>query len=382
MSRRVYITDTTLRDGEQSPDLAYTPLEKLTLAQCLLTEVGVDRIEVASAGASPGEAEAVRCIAHWAKRANLLHAIEVLGFCDGDYSPRWIAEQGAHNMNLLAKGSEMHCREQLRATPTEHLAAIARSVCAAAQQGVRVSGVYLEDWSRGIEASPAYTLALTEHVVRLGISRIFLADTLGCLAPGSVTRHVARMRCAFPHAHFEFHGHDDYGLATANCLAAVAAGADAVHVTANGLGERAGNAHLAEVVAVLHDHAAVVTGVDERALLRLSQLVEQVTARPVAHNTPIVGRDAFTQTAGVHADGDRKGALYASRLTPERFGRTRSYALGKLAGRASLELNLETLGIALSPARSAQLLTRIVALADRKLAVHSADLLRLIDELD
>jgi D-citramalate synthase len=310
----------------------------------------------------------------------VLSRIEVLGFCDEERSPRWIAELGARNMNLLVKGSESHCRHQLRVTPAAHFATIATSANTAARYGVCVSGVYLEDWSRGIAASPAYVFELTEHVLRLGISRIFLADTLGCLPPGEVERHVATMVARYPAARFEFHGHDDYGLATANCLAAVAAGVSGVHATVNGLGERAGNAHLAEVVVALHDHAAVSTNAEERALVQLAELVERLSDRPLARNTPIVGRDVFTQTAGVHADGDRKAQLYASRLAPERFGRTRRYALGKLSGLASVDLNLEALGLALSPAQRRHLLTQVVALADRKCAVYSTDLLALLAE--
>jgi D-citramalate synthase len=256
-----------------------------------------------------------------------------------------MAELGARHMNLLTKGSEMHCRRQLGKTPEEHFASIRDTVAAAAARGVTVAGAYLEDWSRGVTDSPGYVIALARTLLEAGVSRLFLADTVGCLAPHDATRHVSAMRRSFPDAWLEFHAHDDYGLATANCLAAVAAGANGVHTSVNGLGERAGNARLAQTVVALHDHARVRTGVEERALAAMARLVAGCSGKPVPDNAPVVGADAFTQTAGIHADGDRKGDLYVSRLGADRFARTRTYALGKHSGRASIDQNLELLGI-------------------------------------
>ena len=382
----VALMDTTLRDGEQTPQLAYSPAEKLVIARLLLEEVGVDRIEVASAGASAGERDAVQRIVGWARAAGRLEQIEVLGFCDGDASPRWLAELGATRMNLLTKGSEVHCRQQLGKTPSEHIAAVQASLRAAAQAGVVVSGAYLEDFSRGFADGPEYVLALARCLLAGGVQRVFLADTLGCLAPEQVEQQVRAMCAAFPGACFEFHAHDDYGLATANALAAVRAGARGVHASVNGLGERAGNARLCELVVALHDHGLqghrrVRTGVAEHALAHVAHVVETFSGKLLADNAPIVGRDVFTQTAGIHADGDRKGELYASRLRPERFGRKRSYALGKLAGRASLEQNLDELGIELAPAERERLLARVVELGDRKQPVYGGDLWFLVNDV-
>ena len=186
---------------------------------------------------------------------------------------------------------------------------------------------------------------------------------------------------AFPGQHFEFHGHNDYGLATANALSAVAAGAQGVHTSVNGLGERAGNTRLCEVAVVLRDHAERHSSVREGALARLSSLVETFSGKLVPDNAPIVGRDVFTQTAGVHADGDRKGNLYKTQLSPDRFGRRHDYALGKLAGRASLDQNLERVGIELSPEERDVLLRRVVELGDQKRPVYPADLPFLINDL-
>jgi D-citramalate synthase len=182
------------------------------------------------------------------------------------------------------------------------------------------------------------------------------------------------MTAAWPQLCFEFHSHNDYGLATANCLAAVQAGARGVHTSVNGMGERAGNTRLAEVVAAIHDHTPVRTGVDESRLAAVSRLVETFSGKDVPANAPIVGRDVFTQTAGIHADGDMKGDLYASRLAPSRFGQQRRYALGKLSGKASLEHNLRALGLELSARDREPVLARITELGDKKHTVSVEDL--------
>ena len=223
-----------------------------------------------------------------------------------------------------------------------------------------------------------------EHIAALNdmpVKRIMLPDTLGLLAPGQVREFVGRIISAFPNRHFDYHGHDDYGLGTANTLEAAMAGVHGVHVTVNGMGERAGNVTLDEVVVALRDHAGIRTGVDERALSDISKLVEVFSGRRVPANKPIVGENVFTQTAGIHADGDMKGNLYESRLTPARFGQHRTYAMGKLMGKASLDFNLERLNISLTPEQKQQLLTRIVELGDQKKNVTTSDLPFLISEV-
>jgi D-citramalate synthase len=182
------------------------------------------------------------------------------------------------------------------------------------------------------------------------------------------------MTSTWPDTRFEFHAHNDYSLAVANNLAAVRAGARGVHTSVNGMGERAGNASLAEVVAAIHDHSPFRTALAESRLAGVSKLVETFSGKDVAANTPIVGRDVFTQTAGIHADGDAKGELYASRLAPGRFGRRRRYALGKLSGKASLDHNLKALGIELPDADRELVLRRIVELGDKKHTVGVQDL--------
>ncbi len=370
---RIEVMDTTLRDGEQTPELAYTASEKVEIAKFLLREVRVDRVEVASARASEGEAEAVRRITSWAKRARLLDRVEVLGFADGKASADWIATNGGAAMNLLTKGSRKHCEQQLRVTPERHFKDIADTIRYARRRGLAVN-VYLEDWSHGVKDGFDYVFAHVQNLAGLGVKRVLLPDTLGVFAPKDVAQYFGLMTSTWPELHFDFHGQNDYGLAVANSLAAIEAGARGVHTSVNGLGERAGNTHLAEVVAAIRDMTDRKTNVDESKLTTISDVVATFSGKAVAANLPVVGRDVFTHTAGVHADGEAKGALYTTRLHARRFGRRQSYALGKLAGKASLDQNLKLLGIKLPPESRDLVLARIVELGDKKHALSMADL--------
>jgi D-citramalate synthase len=379
-TRRIELMDTTLRDGEQAEGISMMPEEKRTIAQRLLETVKVDRIEVASARVSEGERRAVKTIVDYAESKGLADRIEILGFVDTNRSADWAKSVGARVINLLTKGSLHHCREQLKKTHHQHLDDIRRTIDYGVRNGITFN-VYLEDWSGGMLGNADY---VHEHIVALRampVARIMLPDTLGLLSPSQVRDFVSRIVSTYPDRHFDFHGHNDYGFGTANTVEAAMAGAHGVHVTVNGMGERAGNVTLDEVVVALHDHAGIRTSVDERALSDISKLVEVFSGRRVPPNKPIVGENVFTQTAGIHADGDMKGNLYDSRLTPSRFGRHRTYAMGKLMGKASLDFNLERLNIALTPEQKQQLLARIVELGDQKKSVTTADLPFLISEV-
>ena len=179
---RVAIMDTTLRDGEQTPDVAYTPAEKLQIAGLLLQGVGVDRIEIAQARVSAGERQAATRILDWARKERLLPRIEILGYCDGEKSVDWILDAGGRVLNLLTKGSERHCRTQLRMTPEAHRARIEETVRHARRRKLTVN-VYLEDWSNGVRDAYDYVFALTRMLCDLEVDRIYLPDTLGVFGP-------------------------------------------------------------------------------------------------------------------------------------------------------------------------------------------------------
>jgi D-citramalate synthase len=215
---------------------------------------------------------------------------------------------------------------------------------------------------------------LLQRTGELGIRHFMLPDTLGVMAPEEVYAALQTMGSEFPALDFDFHPHNDYGLATANVLAAVRAGINTIHCTMNCLGERAGNASLAEVVVALKDKLGMTLSVDETRIVMLSRMVENFSGKWIAANTPIVGADVFTQTAGIHADGDLKGNLYVTELRPERFARKRTYALGKMSGKASLINNLEELGLNLSEEEQAKVLERIVKLGDSKQIITPEDL--------
>jgi D-citramalate synthase len=372
-TRHIQLLDTTLRDGEQTQGVSFSVNEKVNIARALLQSLKVDRIEVASACVSAGEKDAVSKITAWAASEGLLDRVEVLGFVDYKRSVDWIVEAGCKVINLLSKGSEKHCREQLGKDLNTHVADIARTVDYAQSRGLRVN-MYLEDWSNGYRDNKDYVFGLIEGTRNLGISHFLLPDTLGLLSPREVKAALTDMLVTFPDFEFDFHPHNDYGLATANVMAAVEAGINTIHCTINCLGERAGNASLAEVAVVLKDKMGMQLSIDESRITVLSRMVENFSGKWIAANTPIVGADVFTQTAGIHADGDLKGDLYVSKLGPERFARKRVYALGKMSGKASLLNNLEELGISLSEDDQAKVLKRIVKLGDSKQQITSEDL--------
>jgi len=376
----IRILDTTLRDGEQTHGVSFSPEEKTNIGKVLLEQVRVDRIEVASARVSNGELEAVSNLIDWAQGAGMADRIEVLGFIDHGKSPDWITTAGGHVINLLAKGSEKHCRHQLGKTLDEHLLDLCKNIEMAHDRDLRVN-LYLEDWSNGYQDNRDFVYRLVDRLVDVGVDHFMLPDTLGVMTPERVFAAMKDMIGRFPDLKFDFHPHNDYGLATANVVAATQAGVATVHCTVNCMGERAGNASLAEVVVNLRDQLGLNLRIDETHLVRVSELVAHFSGKRIADNAPIVGEDVFTQTAGIHADGDNKASLYHTRLSPERFARSRRYALGKLAGKASLLKNLEHLDISLSEENQRKVLQRIVTLGDSKKTITSDDLPFIIAEV-
>ena len=367
------ILDTTLRDGEQTAGVSFNSSEKLAIAQLLLEELKVDRIEVASARVSKGESEAFARICEWAASKGYLDRAEVLGFVDGGASVDWIAAGGGKVVNILAKGSLKHLTKQLRKTTQEHIDDIAKVISYAKSKGISCN-VYLEDWSHGMIESPEYVFELMDGLKELDIRHFMLPDTLGILDPWSTSEMCWKMLRRYPELHFDFHAHNDYGFAVANSMAAVRAGFEGIHTTVNGLGERSGNASVAAVVASLSDMMPVKMRIDESKLTHVCKYVESISGIRIPDNEPVVGENVFTQTSGVHADGDRKGSLYANQLLPERFGRVRQYALGKMSGKANIIENLDKLGISLSPEQVKLVTQRVVELGDKKEMMTAEDL--------
>lgn len=379
-TRNIEIMDTTLRDGEQTSGVSFLPHEKLTIARMLIDDLHVDRIEVASARVSNGEMDSTKSICRWAEKSGHLNKIEVLGFIDGTKSVDWICECGGKVINLLAKGSEKHYTAQLGKTPAEHVEDIKQVVAYAKSKGLGVN-VYLEDWSNGMVRKPKYVYNMLEALKEESIDRFMLPDTLGILNPTLVGKFIADITARFPQLRFDFHAHNDYDLAVSNIFAAVEAGVCGLHTTINGLGERAGNASLASVQAILKDHIHCTTNICEERLMAASKMVESFAGISIASNQPIVGENVFTQVAGVHADGDKKDKLYCSALKPERFGRKREYALGKNSGKASIQKNLEELGLELDDDSMRKVTAKIIELGDKKELVTQEDLPFIISDV-
>ena len=373
MVEHVEIMDTTLRDGEQTSGVSFSPNEKLNIAKLLLEEIKVDRIEVASAKVSEGEFESVKKIVNWATRAGYLDRVEVLAFIDNFSSLDWIKTAGVRVANLLTKGSKRHVESQLKKTPEEHLADIKNSIEYAIRNDISVN-LYLEDWSNGMKHSKDYVFFMLDNLNDLPIKHFMLPDTLGILNPDETYTFCKEILERYPDKKFDFHSHNDYDLATGNIFAALRAGIRGLHTTINGLGERAGNVPLSSVLGVILDHFHFKVSVNENKIYLASKLVESFSGIRIPANRPIIGDNVFTQTCGVHADGDNKDNLYFNDLKPERFGRKREYALGKTAGKANILKNLQELGIELSADEIKSVTKKVIALGDRKEYITTEDL--------
>ncbi len=381
MKRKIEIMDTTLRDGEQTSGVSFSAKEKLTISQLLLDELKVDRIEIASTRVSKGEFEAVKIVTDWAAKYGYLNRVEVLSFVDKGLSIDWMNETGAKVQNLLTKGSLNHLKHQLKKTPEEHFQGI-EEVIVLAQKNDIETNVYLEDWSNGMRNSSEYVFQFLDFLNTQPIKRVLLPDTLGVLSPTETYKYIAQIRQKYPEMHFDFHAHNDYDLGVANTMEAIKAGANGIHLTLNGMGERAGNAPLASVVAVINDFLPdIEINVNEKALYSVSKLVETFSGFRIPVNKPVLGENVFTQTAGIHADGDKKNNLYFNDLLPERFGRKRQYALGKTSGKANIQKNLQELGLHLSDNDVAKVTQRIIELGDKKEVVTQDDLPYIISDV-
>ena len=381
MVRNVEIMDTTLRDGEQTSGMSFSSSEKLTIAKLLLEELKVDRIEIASARVSDGEFTAVKNIAKWAKENDYLNKIEVLTFLDKGVSINWLSNSGGKVQNLLTKGSINHLKYQIKKTPKEHFNDVYNSVHDARELNIDTN-VYLEDWSNGMRNSPDYVFEYLDFLSTLPIKRVLLPDTLGVLSPKETYNYLSVIINKYPNIHFDFHAHNDYDLSVSNVMESLKAGCHGLHLTINGMGERAGNAPMASVAAVVRDFLPdVKINLEEKKLYKVSALISAFTGFKIPANKPIVGENVFTQTAGIHADGDSKNNLYFNDLLPERFGRVREYALGKTSGKANIKKNLDRLGITLNNEDLKKVTNRVIELGDKKEKVTAEDLPYIISDV-
>ena len=373
--------DTTLRDGEQTSGVSYSPKEKLTIAKLLIEELNIDRIEVASARVSDGELDSVKQITNWANKNNKIKKIEVLTFLDKGESINWLLKSGCVVQNLLTKGSLNHLKHQLKKTPSDHFKDIEEIIQTAEKNSIETN-VYLEDWSNGMKNSREFVMDFLNFLYSQKIKRILLPDTLGILTHYETFEFLSEIKTKFPDFHIDFHGHNDYDLSVGNSMEAIRAGCDGLHLTINGMGERAGNTPLSSAVAAIKDFLPdIKINVDEKNLFKASKLISTFSGQTVSSNKPIVGENVFTQTAGVHADGDNKKNLYYNNLKPSRFGRKRKYALGKTSGKANIKKNLDELGIKINDKELGIVTSKVIELGDKKEKVTLEDLPYIISDV-
>ena len=379
--KNIEVMDTTLRDGEQTSGMSFSASEKLTITKLLINELNIDRIEVASARVSAGEFDAVKSIMKWSKKNNLIERVEVLTFIDNGISIDWLKKCGGKVQNILAKGSVNHLKYQLRKSKNDHFNDIQKMIELADKNEIS-SNIYLEDWSNGMKSSPDYIYEFIKMLSGTSIKRIMLPDTLGVLNPTMTYSYIYSLCNEFPNLHFDFHGHNDYDLSVANTLEAIKAGCDGIHSTINGMGERAGNTPLASIIAANNDFLKDFNiEINEKNLYNVSKLVSTFSGFRIPPNKPVIGENVFTQTAGIHADGDSKNNLYHNELLPERFGRKRKYALGKTSGKANIKKNIENLGLNLSDDEIKKVTARVIELGDKKEKVSADDLPYIISDV-
>ena len=387
MARRIRVFDTTLRDGEQTPGAALTVDEKVTVAK-QLARLRVDVIEAGFPAASPGEAEAVRRIAEEVGGQRGAPAIAALARCvpaDVTVAAAALEPARKRQLHVFIATSDIHITHKLRSTRPEVLERIRSCV----GQARRMVGdghdveFSAEDASR---TELAFLLEAYAAAIEAGASVINVPDTVGYAEPkefASVVKQVVKL-CG-RRAIVSTHCHNDLGLATANTLAGIQAGARQVEVTVNGLGERAGNASIEEVVMALRtrptEFKGATTNVVTDQLTPTSRLVSYLTGIGVQPNRPIVGANAFAHESGIHQDGFLKNPLTYEIMTPESVGLSGStLTLGKLSGRAGFEERLRQLGIHVDPEELDLLYAEAINLADHKKQVTDADLLAIAEQ--
>src|ERR1700751_5106136 len=378
---RVVIFDTTLRDGEQCPGATMTHEEKLEVAE-LLDDMGVDIIEAGFPIASDGDFAAVQEIARRAKKS-VICGLARAAFKDIDRCAEAVKPATRSRIHTFISTSPVHMKHKLQKEPHEVYEMVIAQVTRARN--------YTDDveWSSedGTRTEHDFLCRCVEAAFNAGATTINIPDTVGYTVPEEYFALIKMLRERVPNAdkaRFSAHCHDDLGMAVANSLAGVRAGIRQIECTVNGIGERAGNAALEEVVMAMkvrNDVLPYWTSVDSTLLTRASKLVAAATSFPVQYNKAIVGRNAFAHESGIHQDGMLKHTQTYEIMTPETVGvKQTSLVMGKHSGRHAFVHKLEELGYHLAGNQLEDAFVRFKALADRKKHVHDEDIEALVDE--
>ena len=378
---RVLIFDTTLRDGEQAPGCSMTQPEKLRVARAL-ADLGVDVIEAGFPAASRGDWESVNAVAREVQGpiiAGLARCVRE----DIELAAKALKDAPRHRLHLFLATSAIHRQYKLHMAQEE--------ILRLAVEGVSIAREYCDD----VEFSPEdasrteldFLAQVVEAVVAAGATTVNIPDTVGYTVPdefGELFRYLRQHVRAIDKVTLSVHCHDDLGMAVANSLTAVVAGARQIECTINGIGERAGNASLEEIVMAVrtrHDAIPYANRIVTEHLLRTSKLLSTVTGFDVQPNKAIVGRNAFAHEAGIHQDGVLKNAATYEIMTPESVGWAKnSLVLGKHSGRAAFRDKLNTLGYRIGDNQLNDAFRRFKDLADRKKVVFDEDIVALVDD--
>src|ERR1051325_5954515 len=378
---RVVIFDTTLRDGEQCPGATMTHEEKLEVAE-LLDQMGVDIIEAGFPIASEGDFAAVNEIAKRAKNS-VICGLSRAAFKDIDRCAEAIKPARRSRIHTFLSTSPVHMKYKLQKEPHEVYEMVIAQVTRARN--------YTDDveWSSedGTRTEHDFLCRCVEAAINAGATTINIPDTVGYTVPEEYFSLIKMVRERVPNsdkARFSVHCHDDLGMAVANSLAGVRAGARQIECTINGIGERAGNASLEEVVMAMkvrNDVLPFHTGIDATMLTRASKLVSAATSFPVQYNKAIVGRNAFAHESGIHQDGMLKHTQTYEIMTPESVGVSKtSLVMGKHSGRAAFRSKLKDMGYELGDNQFEDAFVRFKELADRKKHVYDEDIEALVDQ--
>ena len=382
---RIIIFDTTLRDGEQSPGFSMNLNEKIRMAEAL-TELGIDVMEAGFAIASPGDFESVKAISESIGQrpdTPVIASLARAGQMDVLRAAEALKPAKRRRIHIVIATSDPHMQHKLRLTPEEVIQATIDSVTLARQHADDV------EWSAedATRSNPDFLCRVVEAAIRAGATTINLPDTVGYALPEDMTRMYEDIRNRVPGADqiiLSTHNHNDLGLAVANTIASIRAGARQVECTINGIGERAGNASLEEIVMAIRtrrDAIPVDNGIVTTNLLRISKLLSTITGFDVQPNKAIVGRNAFAHEAGIHQDGVLKNAATYEIMTPESIGWAKnSLVLGKHSGRAAFRDRLDTLGYKIGDNQLNDAFRRFKDLADRKKVVFDEDIVALVDD--